>query len=140
MLIRKYIIWSLGLLVVAGLVLGSSGSVLCIAVDGRVKIESICQPCFFVKADCCFLAATAKAHDHQDDCDDCQDLSLGGPTWLRKNFNSANSPNHIASPSSPSFSPCLDNNSSKFSRFAAADSFRGHDRLVLLLSTTVLIC
>lgn len=140
MLIRKYITWPLCLLFVTGLAFGSHGSVLCISDDGHIIVESVCQPRYGEKTDCCFSATSANVDDHQNDGDDCLDLSLGGSTWLRKNFGSVYSPLHIASMSSLSVSSCFDNNSSKYSRFAVADSFRGQDRLALLISTTVLIC
>lgn len=138
--IKRTIAWALCLFFLFGTTISGYSDVLCISDGGRVKIESICQPGYEEKADCCFLAASANAYDHQDDCDDCLDLSVGGPTWLRKTFKSVNSPIHISSQFSQSLRFCVDNNSSNFSRFAIADSFRRHNYLALLISTTVLIC
>lgn len=138
--IKKAIAWSLCLFFLIGVTISGYSDVLCISDGGRVKIESICQPRYGEKADCCYLAASANVHDRQDDCDDCLDLSLGGPTWLRKNSGSVNSPMLIASLSLLSVSPCFDKNSSKYHRFNVTDSFPGQNHSILLISTTVLIC
>jgi hypothetical protein len=137
---KKAVAWALCLFFLFGVTISRYSDVLCISDNGRVKIESICQPGYGEIVDCCFLATSTNAYDNQDDCDDCLDLSVGGPTWLRKTIESVNSPMHIASLSSLSVSPCFDHNSSKYSRFAVADSFRGQNHLALLISTTVLIC
>lgn len=138
--IKKAIARALCLFFLIGVTISGYSDVLCISDDGRVKIESICQPCYIEKDACCYLAASANVHDHQDDCDDCLDLSLGEPTWLRKNTGSDNSPMHIISLSSQSVSPCFYDNFSKYSRFAVTNAFRGHNRSALMISTTVLIC
>lgn len=138
--IKKAIAWSLCLFFLIGVTISGYSDVLCIREDGGVKIESICQPCYIERDACCFLAVSAKVHDHQDDCDDCLDLSLGGPTWLRKNSGTVNSLMLIVSLSSLSVSPCFDNNASKYYRFNVTDSFRGQNHSILLISTTVLIC
>ena len=137
---KKAVAWALCLFFLFGVTISGYSDVLCISDGGRVKIESICQPGYIEKADCCILAASANVLDHQDDCDDCLDFSLGGQTWLRKNFESFNFLMHIASLSSLSVGPCFDNDYSKYSRFAVTDSFRSQDHLALLISTTVLIC
>ena len=138
--IKKARAWALCLFFLIGVTISGYSDVLCISDDGCVKIESICQPGYGEKDDCCFLTASADVYDHQDDCGDCLDLSLGGTTWLRKNYGSADSPIHITSLFSLSVIPCFDNYSSNYSSFATTDSFRGHDRSALMISTTVLIC
>lgn len=68
--------WPLRLMLVMGLVLASSGSVLCLGSGGHVKIESICQPCCGDDGAVCKVAETETDHDHRGACSDCTDVPL----------------------------------------------------------------
>lgn len=138
--VKKAITWTLSLFLIIGITSSGFSDVLCISDDGQIKLESICQPCDGESTDICLMATAANSHDHQDDCDNCSDLSMGGPSRLRKNSESDSSPIQIAFKSFHSFSPCSDNNFSNYGRIVAELSFCGQDHLVLLLSTTVIIC
>lgn len=132
--------WLKCLLLVAGTTLGSFGEVLCIGDDGHAKVEQMCQPCCGETDDSCFLTAFDGERDHHDDCYSCFDLPLDGPTWLRRNPETAINAFHIVSVPSQSFSPCFDNGCSDYSLYAVRDFLSNRDHSALLISTTVLIC
>jgi len=90
MQIRKYMSWPVCLLFVAGLALGSPGSVLCVGDDDHVKIESVCQPCCGDSETACNLTLSGSKHDHHDDCADCTDLSLTQGFLSQRPFTKTN--------------------------------------------------
>ncbi len=68
--------WPLRLILVLGLVLASSGSVLCLGSGDHVEIESICQPCCGDSDAVCKNEVTENDHDHHESCSDCTDVPL----------------------------------------------------------------
>ncbi len=67
--------WTLRALFIYGAVISNSGSVLCIAESGQVKIEQVCQPwCSDPDVECSEqIAAEVRGHEG---CSDCTDMPL----------------------------------------------------------------
>ncbi len=82
-LFRKTAAWLMSLFLLVGIVISSSGGVLCVGEDGQVKIKSMHH---HNTADCDQVACSASSgfelerHSH---CGDCSDRPLDGATWIK---------------------------------------------------------
>lgn len=63
-------------LLIAGLVAGSNGSVLCIGADDHVEVESVCQPCCASAELDCDARGCGLEHDDHEECFDCTDVAI----------------------------------------------------------------
>lgn len=67
---------SLRLILMAGLVLVSSGGVLCLDDCGRAVIEAVCQPCCGDDQEICKIQVLNNDGDPHNSCSDCTDVPL----------------------------------------------------------------
>jgi len=82
-LFRKTAAWLMSLFLLVGIVISSSGGVLCVGENGHVKIESMHH---HGDVDCdqtiCLVSSESELehHSHQGNC---SDLPLDGATWIK---------------------------------------------------------
>lgn len=139
MMICKYLVWSVCLFFVAGIMLSSHGDILCLGDDGRVKIESICRPCCNDSNTTSWFKQNIPHHDHPNQCENCTDLPLLQHSLARRYLSPVFTPeicvnylyvtlqaSHIIEINSSNNHPLLEINSAR--------------RANILLSTTVLRC
>lgn len=74
--IRQVLTFPLRLVLVAGLLLASSGGVLCLGDGGRAVIEAICQPCCADAQAVCQFDGAGTDGDQHNSCVDCTDVPL----------------------------------------------------------------
>ena len=136
-LISKITTWSVALFFIAGIGISSLGDVLCISDNGHIKVESFCNPCCEETTINCQLLAVDIAHEHHDDCSDCDDFSLESPKLLKRdsyqtlNFSIALS--HIK---------FIDSNQNilRYFQLSHINSLPNFKQNSFKISTTVLIC
>ncbi len=98
--IRKYLASALCLHFLTALTFSGFGSVLCLGVNGQIKVESVHQPCCNDAETDCFSEPIGSDHDHHADCTDCTDLPVIRDSLSRRPLASVSrigwAPDHAA--------------------------------------------
>lgn len=74
--LRTFLSSILSFLLIAGVIAGSQGSVLCIGADDHVEVESVCQPCCASAERDCDASGCGLEHDDHEECFDCTDVAI----------------------------------------------------------------
>lgn len=131
----------MSIILLAGLIFGGPGYILCIGDDGQIQFETIILPSHIEAAETCHDDFPNDFHHEHDDCSSCSDLELEGPLCSGRLITSRIDGNSLFAPVSKIASGIfVESGDETFSTLARVSLIHEQPLPAAMIAAAILLC